>query len=45
MPNRHYLPPSRDVLPALADHGVSEDQIETMLVTNPRRFFERQDPY
>jgi phosphotriesterase-related protein len=28
-----------DVLPALRSRGVSEDQIETMLVANPRRYF------
>jgi len=28
-----------DVLPALLERGVSEAQVETMLVTNPRRYF------
>ncbi len=28
-----------DVLPALLERGVSQDQIETMLVANPRRYF------
>jgi phosphotriesterase-related protein len=28
-----------DVLPALLERGVTEAQIETMLVTNPRRYF------
>ncbi len=28
-----------DVLPALRRRGVSDEQIETMLVTNPRRYF------
>jgi len=27
------------VLPALRDRGVTEAQIEAMLVTNPRRYF------
>lgn len=38
-PNWHYLHISRDVLPALREQGVSEDQITTMLVDNPRRYF------
>jgi phosphotriesterase-related protein len=40
MPNWHYLHISRDVLPALRAQGVTEAQIDTMLVDNPRRFFE-----
>jgi phosphotriesterase-related protein len=39
-PNWHYLHITRDVLPALRARGVSEDDINTMLVANPRRFFE-----
>jgi phosphotriesterase-related protein len=39
-PNWHYLHITRDVLPALRARGVSEDDITTMLVGNPRRFFE-----
>ena len=30
----------QEVLPYLREHGVTDDQIETMLVTNPRRYFE-----
>ena len=30
-----------EVLPYLRDHGVTDAQIETMLVDNPRRYFER----
>lgn len=40
MPNWHYLHIHRDVLPALLDRGVTQDQIDQMLVANPRRFFE-----
>jgi phosphotriesterase-related protein len=29
-----------DVLPYLREHGVTDEQIETMLVANPRRYFE-----
>jgi phosphotriesterase-related protein len=28
------------VLPYLREHGVTDEQIETMLVTNPRRYFD-----
>jgi phosphotriesterase-related protein len=45
MPNWHYLHISRDVLPALRENGVTEDQIDQMLVHNPRRYFERQGAY
>jgi len=38
-PNWHYLHISRDVLPALRARGVTEEQIDTMLVRNPRRYF------
>jgi len=40
LPDWHYLHISRDVLPALRDHGVTPQQIDTMLVDNPRRFLE-----
>jgi phosphotriesterase-related protein len=33
----HYLHVSQDVLPYLRDHGVTEDEIDTMLVRNPAR--------
>src|SRR3712207_6626421 len=33
-------PIHEDVLPYLREHGVTEDQIETMLVANPRRYFD-----
>lgn len=38
MDHWHYLHISNDVLPALREAGVSEAQIDTMLVDNPRRF-------
>jgi phosphotriesterase-related protein len=38
-PNWHYEHISRDVLPALRDAGVSDEQITTMMVDNPRRYF------
>ncbi|HVV24818.1 MAG TPA: phosphotriesterase-related protein [Pseudonocardiaceae bacterium] len=36
----HYLHIGQDVLPYLREHGVTEDQITTMLVDTPRRYFE-----
>jgi phosphotriesterase-related protein len=30
----------QEVLPYLLEHGVTQDQIDTMLVANPRRYFE-----
>jgi phosphotriesterase-related protein len=40
LPNWHYLHISNDVLPALRKSGVTDEQIDTMLIANPRRFFE-----
>jgi phosphotriesterase-related protein len=40
----HYNHISDDILPALRKAGVSEDQIEQMLVRNPRAIFEARDP-
>jgi phosphotriesterase-related protein len=34
-----------DVLPYLREHGVTDEQIETMLVANPRRYFENTGTY
>ncbi|KWX69212.1 phosphotriesterase [Mycobacterium sp. NAZ190054] len=45
MPNWHYLHIHDDVLPALRERGVSEEQITTMLVDNPRRIFEHTGGY
>ena len=41
----NYLHISKDVLPMLRANGVTEGQIEQMLVDNPRRYFERQGAY
>jgi phosphotriesterase-related protein len=41
-PNWHYLHITNDVLPALFDRGVSDDQIDEMMVRNPRTWFERK---
>jgi phosphotriesterase-related protein len=40
-PNWHFLHITNDVLPALRDRAVTDGQIDTMLVANPRRWFER----
>jgi phosphotriesterase-related protein len=39
MPNWHYEHIHDDVLPALREKGVSDADIDTMLVANPRRYF------
>jgi phosphotriesterase-related protein len=39
-PNWHFTHISDDVLPALRSQGVTDEQIDTMLVANPRRYFE-----
>jgi phosphotriesterase-related protein len=44
-PRWHYLHIHNDVIPALKQRGVSEEQIHLMLVENPRRIFERQGAY
>jgi len=41
--NFHHIPD--DVVPALLDAGVSEQDVRTMTVDNPRRIFERQGSY
>jgi phosphotriesterase-related protein len=45
LPQWHYLHIEQDVLPYLRDHGVTDEQIDTMLVGNPRRIFEQQGMY
>ena len=40
LPNWHYLHVMRDVVPTLLRRGVTEDQIEAMLVATPRRILE-----
>ena len=44
-PNWHYLHISRDVIPALLERGVTEQQITTMLVQVPRRVLDPVTPY
>ena len=45
LPNWHYLHIQNDVVPALKQRGISDEQITTMLVDNPRDIFERQGSY
>ncbi|QXC62464.1 hypothetical protein KSP35_06595 [Aquihabitans sp. G128] len=40
LPQWHYLHIHDEVLPYLREQGVTEEQITTMLVDNPRRYFE-----
>jgi len=41
MPRWHYLHITTDVIPALKERGVTDEQINQMLVDNPRKIFER----
>jgi phosphotriesterase-related protein len=45
LPSWHYLHIHNDVIPALKQKGVSDEQVHTMLVENPRKIFERQGAY
>ena len=45
LPQWHYLHIGEEVLPYLREHGVTDEQIETMLVATPRRYFEETSPY
>ena len=45
LPNWHYLHIHNDVIPALKERGVTDAQINTMLVGNPRKIFESQGAY
>ena len=45
VPNWHFRHISEDVLPALREAGVSDEQINQMMVENPRRIFEQSDGY
>ncbi|MCV7424643.1 phosphotriesterase-related protein [Mycobacterium yunnanensis] len=45
LPNWHYLHIQNDVLPALRQRGVTEEQLTTMLVDNPRTIFSTRGGY
>lgn len=40
LPQWRYTHIHQEVLPYLLEHGVTQEQIDTMLVDNPRRYFE-----
>ena len=40
-PNWHFLHVVQDVVPALLQRGVTQEQVDLMLRDNPRAFFER----
>jgi phosphotriesterase-related protein len=44
-PRWNYMHISRDVVPALKQHGVTDVQVNQMLVENPRKVFEQQGAY
>ena len=45
MPEWHFLLIPNHVLPELERLGVTEEQVRAMMVDNPRRLFEAQEPY
>jgi phosphotriesterase-related protein len=45
LPRWHFLHIHNDVIPALKEQGVTDEQINTMLVENPRKIFETQSTY
>jgi phosphotriesterase-related protein len=45
LPRWHFLHIHNDVIPALKEQGVSDEQIQTMMVDNPRRIFDVQNSY
>ncbi len=45
LPRWHYLHIHNDVIPALKQKGVTDEDLHKMLVENPRKIFERQGAY
>ena len=45
MPNWNYFHIVDDVIPALLEAGVSQEQVDTMTRDNPRRIFENVGTY
>jgi phosphotriesterase-related protein len=45
LPNWHFNHIPDQVVPALIARGVTQGQVDQMLIHNPRTIFERQDPY
>ena len=44
-PHWHHRHVVEDVVPGLLERGVTAEQVETMLVANPRAVFAQRDPY
>jgi phosphotriesterase-related protein len=42
MPRWHYLHITKDVIPALKDRGVTDEQIDQMLIHNPKMVFDQE---
>jgi len=42
MPRWHYLDITKDVIPALKDRGVTDEQIDQMLIHNPKKVFDQK---
>src|SRR5262249_13892804 len=45
LPRWNFLHIHNDVIPALKSKGVTDEQINTMMMVNPRAIFERQGAY
>jgi phosphotriesterase-related protein len=45
LPQWHYLHIEQEVLPYLRENGVTDDQIDAMLVDTPRHYFSDVAPY
>src|SRR5215471_10202992 len=45
LPRWHFLHIHHDVIPALKQRGVTDEQLKAMLVDNPRKIFEAQGGY
>jgi phosphotriesterase-related protein len=45
LPRWHFLHIHNDVIPALKEQGVTDEQIQLMMVENPRRIFDVQGAY
>jgi phosphotriesterase-related protein len=45
LPQWHYLHIEQDVLPYMLEHGVSDEDITTMLVDTPARYFSNTESY
>jgi len=44
-PNWNFLHITKDVVPALKQRGVTDEQIDQMLIENPRKIFEKSGSY